>query len=69
MPAIGATDPADFVAKVRADLGFSWQLGHTRRIAPHPSRGGSSGYPVWYRQQQLTRFRAGMQIDVSVSTI
>ena len=69
MPAIGATDPANLVAKARADLGFLWQLGQTRRIAPHPSRGGSSGYPVWYRQQQLTRFCAGMQIDVSVSTI
>ena len=69
MPAIGATDPADLVAKARADLGFSRQLEQTRRIAPHPRHGGSSGYPVWYRQQQLTRFHAGMQIDVSVATI
>ena len=71
MPAIGVTDPTNLVAKARADLGFSWQLEQTRRILPHPSlsRGGSSGHPVWYRQQQLTRFCAGMQIEVSLATI
>ena len=38
VPALGATDLAD--------------LGARRRVAPHPFLGGT-GYPVWYREQQL----------------
>ena len=36
MPAIGGTDPADLETKARAELGFSWQLEQSRRIAPPP---------------------------------
>jgi hypothetical protein len=32
MPAIGGTDPADLVAKARAELGFSQQLEQSRRV-------------------------------------
>ena len=54
MPALGATDPADLEAKARAELGFSRQLEQPRRVAPHPFLGGT-GYPVWYREQQLEK--------------
>ena len=54
MPALGATDPADLEAKARAELGFSRQLEKPRRVAPHPFLGGT-GYPVWYREQQLDK--------------
>jgi hypothetical protein len=36
MPAIGGTDPADLVARARAELGFSRQLEQPRRVAPPP---------------------------------
>ncbi len=52
MPDLGATDPADLEAKARVDLGFSRQLEQPRRVAPQPFL-GSTGYPVWYREQQL----------------
>ncbi len=69
MPAIGATDPADLEAKARVELGFSQQLEQLQRVSPPPSFGGSGGYPVWYREQQLERFHAGEAIDVSCSSI
>ena len=68
MPAIGATDPADLVARARAELGFSRQLEQPRRVAPSPHFGGG-GYSVWYRNQQLASFNAGDAIDVSFASI
>jgi hypothetical protein len=65
MPAIGATDPTDVVAKAHADSGFSRQLEQPHRILPYPGLGGSGDYALWYRQQQLERFNAGGPIDVS----
>jgi hypothetical protein len=65
MPALGATDPADLEAKARAKLGFSRQLKQPRQVAPHPSLGGSSGYPVWHREEQLEKWNAGEVKDVS----
>jgi hypothetical protein len=58
-------DPADLEARPRAELGFSRQLEQPRRVAPHPSLGGSSGYPVWHREEQLERWDAGEVTDVS----
>ena len=69
MPAIGGTDPADLVARARAELGFSRQLEQPRRVAPPPRFGGSSGYPVWYREIQLEKFHAGEAIQVSLRSI
>ena len=66
---LGATDPADLEAKARAELGFSRRLEQPRRISPYPGFGGSGGYPVWYREQQLQRFNAGEAIDVSRRSI
>ncbi len=55
MPALRSTDSADLEAKApRAELGFSRQLKQPRRVAPHPFLGGT-GYPVWYREQQLEK--------------
>jgi hypothetical protein len=65
MPALGATDPADLEAKARLELGYSRQLKQPRRVAPHPSLVGSSGYPVWHREEQLERWNAGEVTDVS----
>jgi hypothetical protein len=65
MPALGATDSADLEAKDCAELGFSRQLEQPRQVAPHPSLGGSSGYPVWHREEQLEKWNAGKVTDVS----
>jgi hypothetical protein len=65
MPALGATDPADLEAKAHAEPGFSRQLEQPRQVAPHPSLGGSSGYPVWHREEQLEKWNAGKVTDVS----
>jgi hypothetical protein len=69
MPGLGATDPTDQEAQARAELGFSPRLKQPRRISPYPGFGGSGGYPVWYREQQLQRFNAGEAIDVSRRSI
>jgi hypothetical protein len=65
MPALGATDPADLEARACAELGFSRQLEQPRQVALHPSLSGSSGYPVWHREEQLERWDAGEVTDVS----
>ncbi len=65
MPALGATDPADLEARARAELGFARQLKQPQQVAPHPSLGGSSGYPVWYHEEQLEIWDAGEVTDVS----
>lgn len=36
---------------------------------PHPSKGGSRGYPVWFRLEQLMKYHAGRPIDVDRKTI
>ena len=69
MPAIGGTDPADLVARARAELGFSQLLVQPRRVAPPPRFGSSSGYPVWYCAIQLEKFHVGEEIQVSLLSI
>jgi hypothetical protein len=58
-------DPADLEARACAELGFFRQLEQPRQVAPHPSLGGSSGYPVWHYEEQLERWDAGEVTDVS----
>ncbi len=65
MPALGATDPVDLEAWARAGLVFSRQLKQPRQVAPHPSLGGSSGYPVWHHEEQLEKWDAGEVTNVS----
>jgi hypothetical protein len=69
MPGIGATDPADLVAQARAEMGLSRQLYQTCRELPHPRDGGSSGYPVWFRDAQLAKWHAGEATEVSLSSL
>ena len=69
MPAIGGTDPADLVARARAELDFSRLLEQPRHVAPPPRFGSSRGYPVWYRAIQLEKLHAGEEIQVSLSSI
>ena len=69
MPGLGATDPADLDARARAELGLSRQVQQPRRVAPHPNRGGSRGYDVFYRQMQLDKINLGQPVDVSRSSI
>ncbi len=69
MPDIGGTDPADLVARARAELGFSRLLEQPRRVTPLPRFGGSSKYPVWYRAIQLEKFHTGEEIQASLSSI
>jgi hypothetical protein len=69
MPALGGTDTAKLVVKARAELGFSWQLEQPWKVLPHPSHGGSSGFPVWYHELQLERFKSGEEINVSQISI
>ncbi len=56
---MSAVDPADVMAQARAELGLSRELAQPRRVEPHPRRGGSSGYPVWSREEQLKKWNAG----------
>jgi hypothetical protein len=69
MPGLGATDPTDLEAQACAELGFSRRLEQPRRILPYTGDGGSGGYAVWYREQQLQRFNAREAIDVSRRSI
>ena len=69
MPGMGATDPADIVAQARREVGLSRQLKVQRRERPHKSRGGTTGYPEWYREEQLLRHQNGEEVDVSAASI
>jgi hypothetical protein len=62
-------DPADLEARAHAELGFSRQLEQPWQVAPHPSLGGSSGYPVWHREVQLERGDAGEVTDISEQSL
>jgi hypothetical protein len=69
MPGLGATDPADLSAQARAELGLMRQLEQHRRVSPPPSNGGSAGYPVWYRHEQLQKWNEGEPTDVSQASL
>ena len=60
MPALGAVDPADLRAQARAELGLLRELAQ-----PRPREGGSSGYPVWSREEQLEKWNAGEETAAS----
>jgi hypothetical protein len=69
MPALGAVDPADLRAQARAELGLSRELAQPRRVKPHPREGGSSGYPVWSREEQLEKWNAGEETAASEASL
>ena len=53
---MSAVDPADVRAQACAELGLLRELAKPRRVEPHPHQGGSSGYPVWSREEQLRKW-------------
>ena len=69
MPDLGAVDPADLRVQARAELGLSRELAQSRRVAPHPRRGGSSGYPVWSREEIMEKWNAGGETVASEATL
>ena len=44
-------------------------LQQTCRVLPHPREGGSSRYPVWFREEQLEKWYAGEATDVSLASL
>eukprot|EP00536_Pseudo-nitzschia_multiseries_P003255 jgi/Psemu1/7276/gm1.7276_g len=48
-------NPADHRAKARWKLQMTRELKVERKASLHPSVGGSKGYDLWYRQQQMER--------------
>ena len=69
MPALGAVDPADLRVQACAELGLLRKLAQPWRVEPHPRGGGSSGYPVWSREEQLVRWNAGEDTKASRSSL
>jgi hypothetical protein len=69
MPGLGDTDPANLSAQARAELGLRRQLEQHRCVPPPPSNGGSAGYPVWYRREQLQKWNEGGPTDVSRASL
>jgi hypothetical protein len=70
------TTDKDAQAKARSDGGSSSRA--LQQVAdvpapgtekPHPSKGGSTGYDVSFRENQIERFRNGQPIQVSVGSI
>jgi hypothetical protein len=62
-------DTTNHVAKAHAEVVFSRQLEQPRQVLPHPSHGGSSGFPVWYCELLLERFNSGEKINISQTSI
>ena len=65
MHCVGDKDTADVEAQARREAGLSRQLEQTQRVLPHPQKCGISGYPVWYRAQQLEREQHLQHVDMS----
>ena len=62
-------DPADARAKARSHLQLARELETDRRSLPHPSVGGSRGYPVWFRMAELERHAAGEETTASKESL
>ena len=58
-------DPADVCALARKHCGLSRELEVDHAVLPHPSRGGSRGYPVWHRMLDLERAEQNQPTDAS----
>ena len=48
-------DPADQRADSRRRLQLSRELEKGHKSLHHPSKGGTRGYPVWFRRAEITR--------------
>ena len=62
-------DPVDEVAKIRANAGLSRLAQQERAERPHPSKGGSEGYPVFSREQELERKAADLPTSASKASL
>jgi hypothetical protein len=45
------------------------QLEQHCRVSPPPSNGGSAGYPIWYRREQLRKWNEGEPTDFSQASL
>ena len=66
---MSAVDPANVRAQACAELGLLRELAQPRRVEPHPRQGGSSGYPVWSREEQLEKWNAGEETVASQASL
>jgi hypothetical protein len=66
---MSGVDPADGRVQARAELGLLSKLAQPRRVEPHPRRGGSSGYPVLSREEQLKKWNAGEETLASQASL
>ena len=64
-----AVDPTDVRAQACAELGLLGELAQPRRVEPHPRRGGSSGYLVWSREEQLEKWNTGENTVTSQASL
>jgi transposase len=62
-------DPADLLAQARRELGLTRQLKVIRREEPHPSRGGSRGYPMYQRLDELERWENNERTTASRASL
>ena len=58
-------DPAVVLARVRAELGLSRQLGEERTMRPPPCNGGSEGYPEFSRLADQDRYQNNVPTTAS----
>ena len=62
-------DPADERARLRRNYQLTREVEQDRQLLPHPSVGGSRGYPVWFREQEIQRYQNGEEIIASRKSI
>ena len=62
-------DPADDCACLLRRHQLTRELRQDRQSLPHPSIGGSRGYPVWFREAELQRWQNGEEITASRQSI
>lgn len=53
-------DPADLRARARRRVGAQRETQQTRARLHHPSRGGTRGYPVWFRDLEIQQHAQGL---------
>ena len=62
-------DPADARAWARKRVGATRELEQTRATLPHPSRGGTRGYPTWFRVHELQQHAQGLPTVASAPSL
>eukprot|EP00536_Pseudo-nitzschia_multiseries_P013074 jgi/Psemu1/34048/gm1.34048_g len=62
-------DPADHRAGAHRKLQLTRELKVERKASFHPSVGGSKGYNLWYRQQQMERHQNDRDLLVGLALV